>query len=142
MLGFMTTKILKFPSKEKVKTKKIEKELLEKAEEGEYSNFHFLAELYEHGNIIKKNNIKAIELYKRFCKEHRKQRIKIDLIEVLIKIGHLHMKEGNKYRAAEAYIEAVEQIIGDYRGKERDRAFKRYKVEKYLKKTGHQDFFI
>lgn len=138
----MSTKILKFPSEQKIKTKAAEKELLQKAEEGEYSNFHLLAWMYESGHAVKKDTSKAIKLYQQFCKEHRKQRVKIDLIEVLMKIGHLHMKEGNKYRAAEAYIEAVEQIIGDYQGKERSRAFKRYKIEKYLEKTGHKDFFI
>jgi TPR repeat protein len=138
----MSIKILKFPSKEKIKTKKAEKELLQKAEEGEYSNFHLLAWMYESGHAVKKDTSRAIKLYKQFCKEHRKARVKIDLIEVIMKVGHLHMKEGNKYRAAEAYIEAIEQIIGDYQGKERDRAFKKYKIEKYLKKTGYQDLMI
>ena len=138
----MSTKILKFPNKEKLEAKKIEKSLIQKAEEGDYLLFHFLAEMYVSGRVVEKDTSKAIGLYKKFLKEHSKRRVNIDPIEVLIKIGHLYMDEGNKYRAAETYIEAILQIIGDYKGKERDKAFKRYKVEKYLAKTGYQDLLI
>lgn len=106
---------------------------------GRYNALHTLGQIYEEGLGVKADKQKAIDLYSRFYEEHRGRRVRVDEVELLMKLGHLHMEIGNKYRAAEWYLKAGLQIVNDYPEKDRAKAFKRYKIEKFLRKTGHQD---
>ncbi len=112
---------------------------MQDAAAGKYDALHTLGEIYEAGLGVKPDKQKAINFYQKFYEEHRGRRVQVDEVELLMKIGHLCMELGNKYRAAEWYMKAGLQIVQDYPEKQRTKIFKKYKVEKFLIKTGCQD---
>lgn len=112
---------------------------LEGVKKGDYGFLKMLGEIYEEGRGVKLNKTKAIDFYQKFYEEHRGRRVEVNEVELLMKIGHLYLELGNNYRAAEWYLKAGLQIIQDYPEKQQARIFKKYKVEKFLTKTGCQD---
>lgn len=116
-------------------------ELRKMVANGNYHALHHLGEVYELGRGgVKPDAAKAIEFYHRFYEIHMSKRVKVDEISLLMRMGHLHMELGNKYRAAEQYFKAGLQIMHDFdEEKERKRLFKKHKVQKFLEKTGYQD---
>lgn len=107
--------------------------------EGQYSALKALGEIYEEGLGVKQDKMKAADFYQKFYEEHRGRRVQVDEVGLLIKIGHLYMELGNKYRAAEWYMKAGLQIVQDYPEKQHPKMFKKYKVEKFLIKTGYEE---
>lgn len=138
----MVEKIIKFPSKTELKGNERVRIMLDNAEKGEYILFHFLGEMYKNGKVVKKDEKMAIKFYQRFCEEHLKKRVSIDLVQTYMDIGHLYMHGGNKYRAAEYYVKAALQIIGDYTICDMEKVMKRYKIKKHLQKTGYEELLI
>lgn len=112
---------------------------LQDAAAGRYDALHTLGQIYDEGLGVKPDKHKAIEFYQKFYDEHRSRRVEVDEVELLMRIGHLYLELGNKYRAAEWFLKAGLQIVQDYEEKQREKMFKKYKVEKFLIKTGCQD---
>lgn len=112
---------------------------LEGIKKGDYGFWKTLGEVYEEGYGVKPDKQRAVEFYNRFYEEHRSRRVDVDEVELLMKIGHLHLELGNKYRAAEWYLKAGLQIVQDYPKNVHGKMFRKYKVEKFLIQTGYQD---
>jgi len=128
----------KFQRQEAIQNPYILKNLA-KINSGQYEGFHNIGKIYEQGLGISSNIPKAIEMYEKFYEIHRSKRIKIDVIELLINIGNLYLKLGNKLKAAETYFNAGMEIIQNQPPKEHNSLLKKYKIEKLIRRTGCQD---
>ncbi|CAN5819264.1 hypothetical protein BH10BAC2_BH10BAC2_27040 [soil metagenome] len=109
---------------------------------GRKKDFLQLGNIYEHGHGVKQNMEAALNAYESYYENYRKLvPVKFDIIQFLIDIGNMHMKLGNKFRAAEWYLKAAMHIMELYNINEsqQKRTLKKYKLEKLLIKTGYHD---
>lgn len=50
-------------------------------------------------------------------------------------LGEIYLKEGNKFKAGESFVKAIEEIIDDYEIEDFDKIIKEYKLEELLDQT-------
>lgn len=118
-------------------------ECLRDINNGKHKSYLHLAVMYEEGYGVKKNVSKALDMREKYYNAYRKLvSDSFDVIEFLIETGNKYMLAGNKYRAAEWYLEAATYIMSKYQQdiKKRERTLKKYRIETLLKKTGYQHF--
>jgi hypothetical protein len=53
-------------------------------------------------------------------------------------LGEIYLKENNKFRAGECFVNAIEQIINQYDIKEFDEIVEEYELKELLEKTGYK----
>ena len=109
--------------------------------QGRFKAYLLLSDILENGYGVREDQEKALKGYEKYYEEYRRLvPSKFNVIEYVIDIGNKYMALGNKYKAAEWYLQASMHIIEEHADeKKRQRIFKKYKLEKLIKETGCHD---
>ena len=106
---------------------------------GKYKSYLTLAKIYEEGRLnINQNFSKAMEYREKFMEEHRKLTpIAFDPIAFVIETGNKYLENGNKYKAADKFIEASLLIheVSNEDEELRNDMMNEYKLEELIKET-------
>lgn len=118
-------------------------ECLKDAKKGESKAYHSLAKIYELGLCgVDVDIAKAIEMRKTYIKAYRKHvPVEFNIVTYSIETGNMYLNEGNKFRAAECFMEAILLLQEQYddEPEEMERMLSKYELKKLLKETGHEN---
>lgn len=104
--------------------------ILEKAEE-----FYNKGAL-EEAKIFLNEGLKDTRLLSTYDVE-KKEETTLDIGYYFSLLGRIYLAEKNKYRAAECFLRAMEEIIDQYEIADFDRMVEKYQLEKLLQETGY-----
>lgn len=107
---------------------------------GKWKAYETLADIYQKGLCgIEADINKAIEMRKRYVKEFRRHvPVDFNVVTYTIDTGNMYLEQGNKYRAAECFLDAILLLQEQHRDdpEELKRLEKKYQLEELMKKTG------